>query len=327
MGNLIARVVPHSDLSVDLWPPPPTYDPQRDIPDLTGKVAVVTGGNSGIGYHVARELLLKNVRVYVAAREGPKTREALKSLEEATGRTPGFIELDLMDLGSVRRAALAFLERETRLDMLFNNGGIMHPPPSLLTAQNLDAAFGTNTASHYLLTTLLLPALRAAHAASGVPARIVNTTSSTHGRAPGVFFESLQGGAERDRWLRERWGALVGWQLYAQSKLVGIILSNHLAKTHSEFLVSCSVHPGAINTPLKRNLPSAFQLLWKLALYPPSRGAYPLLWAAAIASPSEVTAQFIVPPSRHGLVHPLTRSKALEERVVAYTDGIVADFV
>ncbi|KAF7325199.1 Short-chain dehydrogenase/reductase family protein [Mycena kentingensis (nom. inval.)] len=100
MGNLIARVAPRSDISVDLRPPPPTYDPQRDIPDLIGKVALVTGGNSGIRYHVSRELLLKNMRVYVAARDGSKARDALKSLEEATGRTPGFIELNLMDLGA-----------------------------------------------------------------------------------------------------------------------------------------------------------------------------------------------------------------------------------
>ncbi|KAJ7052922.1 NAD-P-binding protein [Mycena amicta] len=327
MGNLIARIAPHSDLSVDLWPPPPTFDLARDIPDLTGKVVLVTGGNSGIGYHVVRQLLLKNAVVYLAARDTSKTANALKSLERETGRLPVFIELDLSDLRTVKRAAEAFLEREQRLDILFNNGGIMHPPPSALTAQNLDASFGTNIASHHLLTTLLLPALAASHTASGLPARVIHTASSTHGRASGVVFESLTDGPARDEWVAKQWPLFIGWQLYAQSKLIGVMLSNHLAKKHSDILVASAVHPGSINTELKRNFPSAFQLLWQLALYPASRGAYPLLWAATIAAPSEITAQFLVPPSRHGIPNPLTRNAELEEKIVSFLDGIIAEYL
>nr|GAT49936.1 short-chain dehydrogenase/reductase family protein [Mycena chlorophos] len=301
MGNLIARIAPNSDLSVDLWPPPPDFDVETDMPDLTGKVAIVTGSNSGIGYHVALRLLRKKARVYVAVRDSEKTRRALTRLEDATFGDIRFLELDLNDLVSVKRAAERFLSKEQRLDILVNNGGIMHPPAAQLTVQSLDASFGTNVASHYLFTKLLLPALSASHAATNTPSRVIFCASSTHTRAPGVQFDSLKGGPKRDAWVAVQWSFFVGWILYAQSKLIGIILTNHLAKTHSDVLVATSVHPGSINSELKRNFSFAFQLLWHLALYGPARGALPLLWAATIAKPSEITGQYIVSPSRHGV--------------------------
>ncbi|KAF7303454.1 Short-chain dehydrogenase/reductase family protein [Mycena indigotica] len=344
MGNVIAALAPQSSLSVDLWPPPPTFDLTRDIPDLSGYVALVTGGNSGIGYYVVQHLARKGAKVYLAGRNSAKTHEAVARLK-ADGEVV-FLEVDLADLRSVKRAADEFLAMERRLDILVNNGcvlralslctlahygiipsGVMNPPTTLLTAQNLDAAFGTNIASHHLLTTLLLPALKASHAATGKPARVLSTASSTHTRPSGVSFTSLIGGKERDEWLAEQWGMLLGFQLYAQSKLIGVVITNHWAKTHAAFLVASSVHPGSINTDLKRHFPSAFQLLWQLALNPPLRGAYPLLWAAAIASPSEITAEYIVPPARKGVPNPLTRDAAFERQVVSFVDDVIQDYL
>jgi hypothetical protein len=120
---------------------PPSFLPERDMPDLSGKVrstrprvrdpttngrapqiAFVTGGNTGIGYHTVRQLLLKNATVYLAARSQEKAADAIRRLEEETAKQAVFIELDLADLPSVRRAAEAFLAQEARLDLLFNNG-------------------------------------------------------------------------------------------------------------------------------------------------------------------------------------------------------------
>lgn len=83
---------------------------------------LVTGGNQGIGYHTAKELLLKGATVYLAARSAEKGAQAISQLKVETGRTAKFLELDLADLRSVRRAATGFLQQESQLDVLFNNG-------------------------------------------------------------------------------------------------------------------------------------------------------------------------------------------------------------
>jgi hypothetical protein len=140
MGNTLAKIAPNSSLSKDLYPPSSTFEPERDIPDLSGKVrlinyvswiwygkngfqvALVTGGNTGIGFHTVKQLLLKNATVYLAARSRERGAEAIARLEADTGRKAIFLQLDLADLASVRRAATSFLEQESQLDILFNNG-------------------------------------------------------------------------------------------------------------------------------------------------------------------------------------------------------------
>jgi NAD(P)-dependent dehydrogenase (short-subunit alcohol dehydrogenase family) len=86
------------------------------------QIALVTGGNTGLGYHTVKQLLLKNAKVYLAARSAEKGAEAIRRLEEETKKAAIFIQLDLADLRSVRKAADAFLAQESRLDLLFNNG-------------------------------------------------------------------------------------------------------------------------------------------------------------------------------------------------------------
>jgi NAD(P)-dependent dehydrogenase (short-subunit alcohol dehydrogenase family) len=115
---------------------------------------LVTGGNTGIGYQTVKQLLLKNAKVYLAARSPERANEAIKRLEEETKKSAIFLQLDLADLPSVRKAAESFLAQESRLDLLFNNGcvssyqsvreidifrsGVMVSPPEMLTAQGHD---------------------------------------------------------------------------------------------------------------------------------------------------------------------------------------------
>ena len=101
-------------------PPPPTWT-TADIPDLTGKIALVTGGNSGIGKETVRALLEHNATVYLAARDESKAKRAIDELKEATGKEARFLKLDLADLKAVKAAAEEYSRRESRLDILFNS--------------------------------------------------------------------------------------------------------------------------------------------------------------------------------------------------------------
>ncbi|KAF7337174.1 NAD(P)-binding protein [Mycena venus] len=103
----------------------PSFVPE-DIPDLSDKTILITGGNSGIGYQTAKELLLKGATVYLSARSRKKAAEAIEKLERETKRTAKFLELDLADLRSVRGAATEFLKQESSLNVFFNNGKVGH---------------------------------------------------------------------------------------------------------------------------------------------------------------------------------------------------------
>ncbi|KAJ6552999.1 hypothetical protein B0H19DRAFT_1377706 [Mycena capillaripes] len=316
MGSLLARMFP------------PAFLPQRDMPDLSGKIALVTGGNTGIGYHTVKQLLLKNAKVYIAARSPEKAAAAIASLEAETGKTAIFLQLDLADLRSVRLAADTFLAQEKKLDLLFNNGGVMATPPEMLTAQNHDLQFGTNVIGHFFLTELLLSALIASQAASQIPARVIHTSSLGHKFAPGrgVEFASLKGGPERDVWLKSTGSFMAPWRLYGESKLANILVSNHFAKTHSVILVSCAVHPGAIQTELVRHSPTWIQLLEPVYKSPAPMGAYTQLWGATVATPAQITGQYLVPWGKVGTPDPRASDAKLEAEVVAYIREQVADF-
>ncbi|KAJ7642268.1 NAD(P)-binding protein [Roridomyces roridus] len=259
MGATIARMYP------------PFFDPERDMPDLSGKVILVTGGNVGIGYETVKYLLMKNAKVYLAARSPDKAVAAIKRLEEETKKSAIFLELDLADLKSVRKAAEEFLEKEGKLDVLFNNAGVMNAPSKMLTVQDYDLQFGTNVLGHFFFTELLLPALKKSYEETQIPARVINVSSVGHRYAPGkgINFASLKKSAERDKYVK--WSS---WRLYGQSKIGNIYTSNYWAKTHSDVLVSCSLNPGGIKTDLYRHSGKWFEVLIDWTAFPTYLGAY-----------------------------------------------------
>ncbi|KAJ7612609.1 hypothetical protein FB45DRAFT_1009230 [Roridomyces roridus] len=308
----------------------PSFVPERDIPDLTGKIALVTGGNTGIGYETVKQLLLKNAKVYLAARSPEKAAAAIKSLEEETnGKQAIFLQLDLGDLERVHTAADTFLKQEGKLDILFNNAGVMTTPPEMLTAQGLDLQFGTNVLGHFFFTELLLPALTKSFQHNQVPARVVNTTSMVYTIAPGsgVEFASVKGGAERDAWLKKTGNFMAPWRLYGQSKMGNILASNYWAKTYSDVLVSCAVHPGPIRSELQRHLPGWMQALNKTALYPTPMGALAQLWAGTVATPAQITGQYVVPWGKVAETEKRTKDTKLEASVIAFLKEQVQGFV
>ncbi|KAF8191927.1 hypothetical protein K438DRAFT_1590635 [Mycena galopus ATCC 62051] len=289
---------------------PSSFVPERDIPDLFGKIVIVTGGNTGIGYHTVEQLLLKNAKVYLAARSHERAAAAIEKLEKETKKKAIFLQLDLSDLSGVRKAAEKFLAQESRLDILINNGGVMISPPEMLTAQGHDLQFGTNCIGHFFFTELLLPALIQSHEETNIRARIINVSSVAHSFAPGngIEFVTLKGGPERDAWVKKA-GSMKGpWGLYGESKLGNIFIANYWAREHAAVLVSCSLHPGRISSGVRR------------------MGAYTQLWGATVASPEEITGKYLVPWAKVGNADARAGDWKLEEKVIAYIKEQIKGF-
>ncbi|KAF0461267.1 NADP-binding protein [Gigaspora margarita] len=211
------------------------------IPDLSGKVAIVTGGNTGIGFVTARELARKNAHVFVASRSKDRGEPAVELIKKETNKDAvEFLQLDLKSLNSIKLAAETFLARKLPLHILVNNAGIMATPFEK-TSDGIQDQFGVNHIGHFLFTLLLLPTIKAS-----APSRIVNVSSLGHTRAPpaGIEFEKLNDP-----------NALNSFQRYYQSKLANILFTLELNKRLSGTNVYCnSLHPGIIKTELTRGV-------------------------------------------------------------------------
>ncbi|CAK5269920.1 unnamed protein product [Mycena citricolor] len=266
-----------------MYPPKPKFSVDQ-IPDLTGQVLIVTGANAGIGKETTKALLSHNAKVYMAARSEEKVRAAIEELKTATGKEAVFLQLDLSDLHSIKRAVEEFTSKETQLHVLFNNAGVMvridricimiNAPYELLTAQGYDLQVGTNVLGHFYLTKLLLPTLISTAAETGQPVRVVNTSSSASELAGGKLrYEAFTEGPARKR--------VAMSSMYAQSKFGNVLFSNELARLYGDKgIVSTSLNPGNLRTELLRHTPSVqARIIDFLFLYPAPYGALTQLWA------------------------------------------------
>ncbi|KAG8747712.1 hypothetical protein FRC10_011839 [Ceratobasidium sp. 414] len=263
------------------------------IPDLTGQVMIVTGGNAGIGRETCKALLNKGAKVYMAARSKAKADDAIEWLKAETGgKAPVFLQLDLADLGSVRRAVEEYKQKEEKLDVLFNNGGVMVPPIEMKTATDYDIQFGTNVLGHYLFTTLLLPVL--IHTAQTSPrghVRVVNVSSGGHRFAPkgGIDYSVLIPNDPESEARRRKMGP---GGLYSQSKWGNVVFANELARRYeSQGIISTSLHPGGIKTELQRHLTlgSVAESLLNMLLWPAPYGALTQLYAGTSPEGAELS--------------------------------------
>ncbi|WP_329521483.1 oxidoreductase [Spirillospora sp. NBC_01491] len=203
-----------------------------DIPDLRGRRAIVTGANSGLGYHTALQLARHGAEVVLACRSAERGRAARDRIAAAVPDGDLVLDsLDLADLASVREFAGRHAGRP--LDLLANNAGVM-ALPHRTTADGFEMQLGTNHLGHFALTGLLMPALRAASAP-----RVVTLTSgfAWTGR---LRFDDLQG--ERRY---QKWGA------YAQAKLANLVFAKELAR-RAAGLTSVAAHPGFAATNLQQ---------------------------------------------------------------------------
>jgi NAD(P)-dependent dehydrogenase (short-subunit alcohol dehydrogenase family) len=202
--------------------------------DLSGRLAIVTGGYSGVGIETVRALVGAGAEVIVPARRPEHARGELEGIERVT-----VDELELGDLDSVRGFAERFLDSDRKLDLLINNAGVM-ASPEFRVGPGWEGQFGTNHLGHYVLTNLLWPALTR----DGGGARVIELTSAAH-RISGIRFDDLQ--FERDPYDK--------WQAYGQSKTANSLFAVQLdALGQDQGVRAFAVHPGGIATPLQRHL-------------------------------------------------------------------------
>ena len=208
-----------------------------DIPDQSGRVAIVTGANSGLGIETSLALAAKGAHVVLACRDPQRGRAALDKVRRASPKeSVEAIPLDLASLASVRAFADAFGARHPRLDRLVNNAGVM-AIPRRTTADGFEMQLGTNHLGHFALTGLLLPKLL------GTPnARIVNVSSSAH-RPGKIHFDDLQ--------LERGYGK---WVAYSQSKLANLLFTFELdrrLRKAGKTAIAAAAHPGYAATNLQ----------------------------------------------------------------------------
>jgi len=243
------------------------------MPDLAGKLAVVTGANSGLGLVTARELAKAGATVVIAVRDTGKGAAAAAEISEAApGRDPQVRRLDLADLASVRDFAARLTRDHDTLDLLINNAGVMAPPRST-TADGFELHMGINHLGHFTLTGLLLPLLEAA------PAARVVTVSSTFHSFGRIDFDDLH----REHGYRR-------YSAYGQSKLANLLFTAELdrrAAAAGSRLHAYAAHPGYASTnlqltgqnPVMRAVMAASNALFAVS---PQAGALPTLCAATL---------------------------------------------
>lgn len=208
----------------------------RRIPDQSGRTAVVTGANSGLGYVTARELARRGARVVLACRSRPRGEQALERLlAEIPEADAELRQLDLADLGSVRGFAAALPEEP--LHLLVNNAGLMAVPYAR-TADGFEMQFGVNHLGHFALTGLLMERLLAGEA------RVVNVSSLLHALA-NLDLDDLNS----ERHYRR-------WTAYGRSKTANLLFTHELARrTRDRGMVTAAAHPGYSSTELQAKGP------------------------------------------------------------------------
>jgi NAD(P)-dependent dehydrogenase (short-subunit alcohol dehydrogenase family) len=243
----------------------------EDIPDQSGRSAIVTGANSGLGLVTARELARSGARVVLACRNLDKGHEAVDQIRAAVPDAQVQLEeLDLASLASVRGFAERFKSTHDGLDLLINNAGVMAPPRHR-TADGFELQFGTNHLGHFLLTTLLLDSMEGRE-----DARVVTLSSTAH-KIGRISFDNLDGDRHYFR-----------WRAYGQSKLANLLFALELdrrLRSQGSTVKSLAAHPGYAATNLQSASPPLLDRLVmrvsnKLIAQSEEMGALPTLFAA-----------------------------------------------
>jgi NAD(P)-dependent dehydrogenase (short-subunit alcohol dehydrogenase family) len=241
-----------------------------NVPDQAGRIAVITGANTGIGFEAAAVLAARGAGVVLAVRNLEKGKAAAGRIAAATpGADVTIQRLDLSSLNSIRSAASELTARYDRIDLLINNAGVMYTPRST-TADGFELQFGTNHLGHFALTGLLLERLLP------VPgSRVVTISSVGHRIRARIHFDDLQ--------FERRYSRIAA---YGQAKLANLMFTYELQRrlAPAGTTIAVAAHPGGSSTELDRNLPVPLRILSRavtpLFAQSAAMGALPTLRAA-----------------------------------------------
>jgi len=257
------------------------------IGDLTGRTALITGANSGIGRQTALVLAGHGARVLLAGRDERRLDEAASAIRaEVPASALGTVRLDLGSLASIRAAAGEVLT-DGPLDLLINNAGVMNVPQRRTTADGFELTFGTNHLGHFALTGRLMPALLAAPAA-----RVVTVSAIASRWRSGAFTDPM---SER------RYRPMAA---YAKSKRANVVFTRELARrlgATSANVIAVAVHPGSAMTNLQQHTGGLLSrlvlpVLARVAMGSPEGAAWPSLYAAT--APAIAGGTFLGPAAR-----------------------------
>ena len=280
-----------------------------DIPSLVGTTAVVTGANSGIGWHTAAELARHGADVTLAVRNLDKGEAAATRVRE--GGATGAVRVARLDLGSLASVEEFATAWDGPLDLLVNNAGLMAPPRYQQTSDGFELQFGTNHLGHFALTGRLLPALLEAPAA-----RVVTVSSIAHNQGRGDVID----GNPAERYSPS--------SSYGNSKLANLLFAQELQRRASlagVALTSVAAHPGVASTNLVTSeqglgvIPGVKQLaplFLRLLFQSPKAGADPTLYAATAATPGSYTGPQSLRESR-GRPGPARLSRLARDELLA----------
>ena len=218
---------------------------EKNVPDQSGRLAVVTGSNTGLGYDTARVLAARGAKVVMAVRDTAKGESAAARIR---GLTPGadvtVHKLDLGSLAAVKESAAEMAAAYPRIDLLINNAGVMYPPKST-TVDGFELQFGTNHLGHFALTGILLPNLLTVDGS-----RVVVVASIAHNIKAKIDFDDLQ-------WVKRRYDRVAS---YGQSKLANLMFAYDLQRRLTAAkakTIAVAAHPGVAATELVRHIPGA----------------------------------------------------------------------
>ena len=281
---------------------------QENATDLEGRTFFVTGANSGIGRALVEALAARGGRVVLATRSEERTRPVLTGIQS---RYPAvraqWVSLDVSDLGSVRRAAQAFLASGQPIDVLVNNAGIAGT--RAVTKDGFDLTYATNHIGPFLLTSLLLPRVREAP-----QGRVVNVASGAHMMVKRIDWSVLERRAAPKR---------SGFADYTVTKLMNVLHAKELARRLAGTRVTTyALHPGAVASNIWRALPRPLQWFGKLFMLSNEEGAETPLYCATAPELATTTGRYYdrrreVSPS------PLAEDEALAKELWARTEAAV----
>lgn len=248
---------------------------EKNLPRQDGKVFIVTGGNSGIGFELIKILYAAGAIVYMAARSRERAEEAISEIQAIPVEQPGalkFLHLDLNDLSTIKASAAVFAAQEPKLDVLWNNAGVGGLPTGSYTKEGIEQQLGVNCIAPLLFTQLLLPQLCAAAATSpSGSVRIVWTSSwMAESMSPrgGIDFSELPQGSKNSN------------RNYGASKVGNWLLAVEGARRFGgQGIVSVVQNPGNLKTNVWRHRPKIAMVFLNLLLYKTIYGAYTELYA------------------------------------------------